>query len=58
MAKVTQLPFEKPIYDLDNKIEELIKLNEGSEVDLSSKIAELRGQVEEFKNNLYKNLKP
>ena len=57
MAKVTQLPFEKPIYDIEAKIEELKALSAESGIDLSKQIDTLTAQSHEFKKNLYSNLK-
>jgi len=58
MAKVTQLPFEKPIYEIEDKIEELKALSKESGIDLSKQIDTLTNQADEFKKNLYENLKP
>ncbi len=58
MSKITQLPFEKPIYDIEDKIEELKMLSNESGIDLTSQIETLTKQAEEFKKNLYNNLKP
>jgi len=58
MAKVTQLPFEKPIYDIEDKINELQQLSDESGIDLSAQIMTLTNQAEDFKKNLYDNLKP
>ncbi|MCQ2957787.1 MAG: acetyl-CoA carboxylase carboxyltransferase subunit alpha [Candidatus Gastranaerophilales bacterium] len=58
MRSIMQLPFEKPIYEIEEKIEELKTLNENSETDLSSQIETLTNQLTEFKKNLYDNLKP
>ena len=38
MQKVTQLPFEKPIYEIEDKIEELKTLSRESGIDLSEQI--------------------
>ena len=58
MQRVTQLPFEKPIYEIEDKIEELKKLSKDSGIDLSQQIETLTAQAEEFKKKLYNNLKP
>ncbi len=58
MQKVTQLPFEKPIFDIEDKIEELKNLSKESGIDLSNQIETLTNQAAEFKKNLYDNLKP
>ena len=36
MANVTQLPFEKSIYEIEAKIEELKQLSEESGIDLTT----------------------
>ncbi|MCR4881117.1 MAG: acetyl-CoA carboxylase carboxyltransferase subunit alpha [bacterium] len=58
MQKVTQLPFEKPIYEIEDKIEELKNLSRDSGIDLSAQIDTLTKQAEEFKKKLYNNLQP
>ncbi|MDD3594199.1 MAG: acetyl-CoA carboxylase carboxyltransferase subunit alpha [Candidatus Gastranaerophilales bacterium] len=55
---ITHLPFEKPIYDIEGKIQELKELSNESNIDLSSQIDTLTKQAQEFKANLYNNLKP
>ena len=58
MQKVTQLEFEKPIYEIEDKIDELKNLSKESGYDLSSQIETLTAQAEDFKKNLYSKLKP
>ena len=58
MQRVTQLPFEKPIYEIQDKIEELKNLSKESGIDLSAQIDTLTSQAEEFKKKLYNNLQP
>lgn len=58
MQRVTQLPFEKPIYEIEDKIEELKNLSKESGIDLSKQIETLTNQAEEFKKKLYNDLKP
>ena len=58
MQKVTQLPFEKPIYDIEAKIDELKKLSAESGIDLSKQIETLTLQSNDFRKKLYDNLKP
>lgn len=58
MTKVAYLPFEKSIYDIENKIEEVKRLSNESGIDLTAKIDELTKKAEEAKKNLYNNLKP
>jgi acetyl-CoA carboxylase carboxyl transferase subunit alpha len=53
MAKVI-LDFEKPIYDLEDKINEMKEL--GKSVDLSFEIKNLRKKVDNLKKDIYKDL--
>ena len=52
------LDFEKPIVDIQNKIDELKKLSENSGLDLDSQIQSFEKQAEEKKKELYSKLKP
>ncbi|MFA6990066.1 MAG: acetyl-CoA carboxylase carboxyltransferase subunit alpha [Candidatus Gastranaerophilaceae bacterium] len=58
MNKMTPLEFEKPIYEIENKIEELKKLSTESGIDLKEQIDTLIKQADEFKIDLYSNLTP
>ncbi|MGK9368111.1 acetyl-CoA carboxylase carboxyltransferase subunit alpha [Melioribacter sp. Ez-97] len=53
MAKNT-LDFEKPIVELENKIEEMKKYE--GQLDISGEIKKLEEKVEELKKNIYQNL--
>lgn len=53
MAKVI-LEFEKPIYELEQKIEEMKQLSE--KIDISQQIYDLQGKITELKIDIYKNL--
>ncbi|RCK72896.1 MAG: Acetyl-coenzyme A carboxyl transferase alpha chain [Ignavibacteriae bacterium] len=53
MAK-TILDFEKPIIELEQKVEEMRKL--GESIDLKKEIKNLESKLEEMKKNIYKNL--
>ncbi len=53
MAK-TILDFEKPIIELEQKIEEMKKL--GESIDLKNEIKNLENKLEEMRKNIYKNL--
>lgn len=55
---MTILEFEKPLYEIQSKIEELKKLNETSGADMSKEIQNFEKQAEEFKKELYQNLTP
>ena len=52
------LEFEKYVYEIENKIEELRKISEESGLDLSSEIETFEKQKEEYKKGLYDNLEP
>ena len=54
----TVLDFEKPIIDIQNKIEELRQLSESSGLDLESQIESFEKQAEDKKKELYSTLKP
>lgn len=50
------LDFEKPIQELEIKIEELKKLSDGSEIDLSQEIKRLNKKLKELKTEIFSNL--
>ena len=52
------LPFEKPLVEIEKKIEELTKLSLNSNLNLEKEIEKFRQQAQEFKEELYENLKP
>ena len=52
------LEFEKYVYEIENKIDELRKISEESGLDLSSEIETFEKQKEEYKKELYSNLEP
>jgi len=52
------LEFEKYVYEIEKKIEELRKISLESGLDLSSEIETFEKQKEEYKKNLYDNLEP
>lgn len=52
------LEFEKPIYVMQEKIEELKKVSEDTNIDLQKEIETLEVQTQEHKKELYSNLKP
>ena len=54
----TVLDFEKPIIDIQNKIEELRQLSENSGLDLEEQIESFEKQAEDKKKELYSTLKP
>ncbi len=54
----TVLDFEKPIIDIQNKIEELRLLSEKSGLDLQEQIESFEKQAEDKKKELYSTLKP
>ncbi|MEN2985897.1 MAG: acetyl-CoA carboxylase carboxyltransferase subunit alpha [Thermodesulfovibrionaceae bacterium] len=50
------LDFEKPIQELETKIEELKKLSDGSDIDLSQEIKRLNRKLKELKIEIFSNL--
>lgn len=58
-AKTTiyQLPFEKPIYELENQLQEVERQSNG-QFGVSDKVREMRKLVDEMKRNVYSNLTP
>ena len=56
MASV--LDFEKPIIEIENKIEELRQLSESSGLDLDKQIKSFEQQAQDRKKELYSQLKP
>lgn len=50
------LDFEKPILELERKIEELKNLTETEKIDLSSEIKQLTQRLEELKREIFENL--
>ncbi|WP_153123958.1 acetyl-CoA carboxylase carboxyl transferase subunit alpha [Peribacillus tepidiphilus] len=55
---VGELEFERPVVELRKKIDELKKITEDADVDLSSEIHKLEKRLEKLQNDIYKNLKP
>lgn len=52
------LDFEKPIIDIQNKIDELKQMSEASGLDMESQIQTFEKQAEDYKKELYSKLKP
>ena len=52
------LEFEKYVYEIESKIEDLRKISEESGLDLSNEIETFEKQKEEYKKALYDNLEP
>ena len=52
------LEFEKPIYKMQEKIEELKKLSADTNMDYNDEIKKLENQTEEYKKELYESLQP
>lgn len=50
--------FEKPIYTIQEKIDELMRISQESNIDFQEEIASLSAQAEAFRYKLYKNLQP
>lgn len=54
----TVLDFEKPIMEIQEKIEELKKISVESGMDLNKEIETFEQQADDYKKELYSNLKP
>ncbi len=52
------LDFEKPLEDLEIKIEELRKLSDGTEIDIASEIKRLEKKAKELRSEIFSNLTP
>ncbi|HPN83872.1 MAG TPA: acetyl-CoA carboxylase carboxyltransferase subunit alpha [Victivallales bacterium] len=52
------LEFEKPIYELEAKLEELQKLGENSNLDVDKELEKLRQKANETKKTIYQSLSP
>ena len=52
------LEFEKPLYDIQAKIEELKKISLTSGMDMTKEISSFEEQANEYRKDLYNNLKP
>ncbi len=56
--KILPLDFEKPIMAMEEKIEELMRLSQESDIDFTDELTKLRQQAEEVKAKLYEKLTP
>ncbi|WP_333653477.1 acetyl-CoA carboxylase carboxyltransferase subunit alpha [Dissulfurispira sp.] len=52
------LDFEKPLEELETKIEELRKLSDGTEIDIASEIKRLEKKAKELRSEIFSNLTP
>ncbi|MEW6214808.1 MAG: acetyl-CoA carboxylase carboxyltransferase subunit alpha [Nitrospirota bacterium] len=52
------LEFEKPIEELELKIEELKRISDGKEIDISSEIKRLEKRVRELRSEIFSTLSP
>ena len=52
------LEFEKPLYDIEAKIDELKMISQTSGMDMSKEIETFENQAKEYRKELYANLKP
>ncbi|MDD3238042.1 MAG: acetyl-CoA carboxylase carboxyltransferase subunit alpha [Candidatus Gastranaerophilales bacterium] len=55
---MTILEFEKPLYDIQSKIDELKELSQTSGMDMTKEIEIFEHQAQEYREQLYSNLKP
>ena len=58
MKKIQILDFEKPIYTMQDKIEELKNLGNETNIDYKKEIETLEMQTQEYKKELYSKLEP
>lgn len=58
MMNGTGLDFEKPILELERKIEELKKFTSSEKIDLSSEIRKLDDRLDKLKREIFDNLTP
>lgn len=52
------LDFEKPIEELDNKIEELRRLSDGKDIDITSEIKRLEKKLKDLRAEIFSDLTP
>ena len=57
MAEVI-LDFEKPIYEMEEKLAEWEKMEKEQSMDLAEELRSLRNKIEETRKNIYSNLTP
>ena len=55
---VGELEFERPIVELRQKIDELIKITDEANVDLSVEIQKLESRLQKLEEDIYKSLQP
>jgi len=58
MAEFGVLDFERPIYEVEQKVAELKKMMEEEGLDLSQKIEELENRADELRREIFSNLDP
>ena len=52
------LDFERPIEEIESKIEELKRLSNGKEIDITSEIRKLNKKVKDLRSEIFSNLTP
>lgn len=52
------LPFEKPIVELEKKLEELSEFSEGQEIDMQQEMQQIEAKIRETRKQIYSNLTP
>ncbi len=58
MAIEYMLDFERPIFEMKRKIDEMRILSQNSQMDMSDEITQLEGKLEKLKNDIYSKLTP
>ncbi len=54
----TDLPFEKPIAEWEEKLEELRKFSESQDIDVSREVQRMEEKIKETRRQIYRNLTP
>lgn len=54
----TDLPFEKPIAEWEEKLEELRKFSETQDIDVSGEVQRMEEKIKETRRQIYRNLTP
>lgn len=57
-SPVEPFDFEKPLYTIQEKIEELMRVSEETGINLQEEIEKLSAQAESYRQQLYQNLQP
>ncbi|HWB03405.1 MAG TPA: acetyl-CoA carboxylase carboxyltransferase subunit alpha [Verrucomicrobiales bacterium] len=56
--KIAPLEFEKPIIELQEQLEDLIKKGSGQDINMDPEVAAIQEKLEAMRTNIYRNLTP